>query len=414
MPSNKDRAANIERLRERIRTSDGLSDADRELLIDFSDRMRLLKSDYSDGRHEKLLRHCTRMGEEVGSLADALDDRDAAEDIVIWINEQYDNEETNRDYRIALRVFAKHVAGEDGDPPESIAWVPTSTSSSYNPKPDPADMLDWEADVRPMIDACHNPRDRAMIALAFDAGPRSGEFQTLTVGDISDHDRGLQVRVDGKQGQRSVTLIPSVPWVNRWLAEHSDSGDPKAPLWCKLHGGGDLSYNMMAKVFREAGERAGIDKPLTITNFRKSSASYLASRGMPQAHLEEHHGWVRGSKAASRYIAVFADAADNELARIHGQDVSSEEPDPIGPVECPRCGEQTPRSEDNCVWCNQSLDHEKNAAVDEAVRVLEETAAATNDTETALDVIESKRTIEAEPQAVDIDELHQLLSSLEE
>lgn len=413
MPSNKDHAANIERLRERIETSDDLADADRDLLIEFSDRMRLLKSDYSLPRHEKLLRHATRMGEEVGNLAGALDDRDAAEQLVIWINETYENEETNRDYRSALRVFSRRVS--DGDEtPESIEWVPTGTSGSYNPQPDPADMLDWEEDVRPMIDACHNPRDRAMIALQFDAGLRSGEFQILTIGDITDHDRGLQVRVDGKQGQRSVTLIPSVPWVTRWLAEHPDSDDSETPLWCKLHGGGDLSYKMKANVFKEAGARADITKPLTITNFRKSSASYLASRGMPQAHLEDHHGWVRGSTAAARYIAVFADAADNELARIHGQDVSDDEPDPIGPVECPRCGKQTPRSEDHCVWCSQSLDHEKEAAVDEAVRVLEETAAKTDDPETALDVIESKRKIESDPQAMNIKELHRLISSVDE
>jgi hypothetical protein len=123
---------------------------------------------------------------------------------------------------------------------------------------------------------------------------------------------------------------------------------------------------------------------------------------------------VRGSTAAARYIAVFADAADNELARIHGQDVSDDEPDPIGPVECPRCGKQTPRSEDHCVWCSQSLDAAKEAAVDEAVRVLEETAAKTDDAETALDVIESKRKIESDPQAMNIKELHRLISSVDE
>jgi hypothetical protein len=51
--------------------------ADREQLIEFSRRIELLKEEYSDHRHLKLLRHLTRMAENVGGLADALEDREA-------------------------------------------------------------------------------------------------------------------------------------------------------------------------------------------------------------------------------------------------------------------------------------------------------------------------------------------------
>lgn len=72
-------AENIDVLRDRIRTSEDITNADIEVLIDFSDRLFLLSTDYSDHRHEKHLRHCTRMAEEVGGLADALDERSADE-----------------------------------------------------------------------------------------------------------------------------------------------------------------------------------------------------------------------------------------------------------------------------------------------------------------------------------------------
>lgn len=52
---------------------------------------------------------------------------------------------------------------------------------------------------------------------------------------------------------------------------------------------------------------------------------------------------------------MFADDADRELARIHGLDVEEEEPDPIAPVECPRCSRETPRDEEFCVWCDQAI-----------------------------------------------------------
>ena len=116
---------------------------------------------------------------------------------------------------------------------------------------------------------------------------------------------------------------------------------------------------MFTKILEGAAEKADIDKPVTFTNFRKSSASYLASQGMNQAHIEDHHGWVRGSDAASRYVSVFGQDADRELAKIHGAEIDEDaEPDPIAPMDCPRCGKETPREKDFCVWCGQATSHD--------------------------------------------------------
>jgi len=348
----------LETLRERIEAADDISDADREVWLDFDDTLVLLGAEYSDHRREKRLRHGVIMAEEVGGVAAALDNREAAEDIVRWINRTYDNEETNQDYRVALKVIGRRVSDENGtEPPESVDWVPSGTSSNYDPAPDPAKMLDWEDDVLAMIDATRNQRDAAAIALQFDAGLRGWEFKDLTVGDVTDHKYGLQVTVDGKQGRRTVTLIPSAPYVQQWVAAHPAPNDGDAPLWSKLSKPDKMSYRMLTKMFKEPAKRAGVSKPVTLTNFRKSSASYLASRGVNQPQIEDHHGWVRGSDAAARYIAVFGEAADRELARVHGMDVADEdEPDEIAPLDCPRCGKETPRARDLCVWCGQALE----------------------------------------------------------
>ncbi|QLK27185.1 site-specific integrase [Natrinema zhouii] len=355
----------IETLRERIKENDDITVAD-QLLLKFSDRLDLHAQTYSDHRHEKLLRHCTIIAEEIDDrlLRNALEERKATESIVAWINRTYDNEETNRDYRVALRVFAKRVT--DGDEcPSAVDWVPTDTSSDYDPTPDPREMLRWKEHVEPMIESAFNARDAAMIALQFDAGLRGGEFKQLTIGDIQDHENGLQITVEGKQGRRTILLIPAVPHVNRWLDAHPNREDPDAPLWSKLHEPKPISDRMVSKIFDEVADRAGVSKPVTLTNFRKSSAAFLASRNLNQAHIEKHHGWVRGSKAAARYISVFSEDCDRELARLHGVDVSNEEPDSIAPLECPRCSRETPRKEPLCVWCGQALDPQAATEVDE-------------------------------------------------
>ncbi|MEA5387155.1 tyrosine-type recombinase/integrase [Haloarculaceae archaeon H-GB11] len=331
-----------------------IAEADRQLLLDLSDTIQLLgPSEFSDHRHEFLLRRGLRIAKTVGGLAAGIEDRDAAEDIVQWINtEQTGSPETNKDYRVAFRTIGKIVTDSDGYP-DAVEWVPGGYPDNYDPAPDPTNMLGWEDDIKPMLDACLNSRDRALVSLAWDLGPRPGELFELTPGDIVDHDYGLQVTLNGKTGRRSPVLVPSVYWVRRWLDDHP--GDDSEPLWCQLTTPKAISNNRVRDALKDVADRAGISKPVTPTNFRKSSASYLASQGVSQAHLEEHHGWTRGSDIAARYIAVFDDANEREIARAHGVDVADDEPEDTGPIVCVRCEQKTPRDQEACVWCGQVL-----------------------------------------------------------
>jgi len=397
----------IEVLREQLDAGErGRDDADRERLLEFSRQMHL-DANVGEYRHLKLLRHATRMSEEAGSLAAALADRGVAEEIVEWIQTTYDNEETNRDYRVALRQFGTKVGDSNGEPPASLAWVSGDTSSSYAPLPDPSKMYRWEEHVIPMIEAAQHARDRAVIALQWDAGLRSGELHDpdgetmLRVGRITDSNHGLQVSVDGKQGQRSVTLIPSVPFVQRWLDEHPGTGDPEAPFVSQQRTADPVSYRQFLNIFYDAADRAEaqgeLERPSkpSPTRFRKSSASYMASQGVSQAHLEERYGWTQGSDAASRYISVFGDATEREVARAHGLDVSAEEPDPTGPLECPRCGRKTPRERPSCMWCGQALDPETAAAAGQMHDEL--LAAVAENPELVDDLQELRETLDENP-----------------
>jgi hypothetical protein len=353
----RDPGRELETLREKLKNGDrGGNEEDRELLLDFDRAMRLIRSEVGEHRSLKLLRHATRISEEAGGLAQALEDRGAAEEIKIWIEETYENEETNRDYRMALRMVGKRT-GDDDEIPDSLAWIPTGTSNDYDPRPDPSEMLEWEAEVKPMIEACRNSRDKALIAVAFDAGLRGGELEKLAVGQVSDGDHGLRLQVDGKTGQRTVPLIPSTPYLQRWLADHPGSGNPEDPLWCKLSEPEKISYRMFLKAFKEAGRRAGVEKTVTPTNFRKSNATWLARQRANAATIEELQGRSRGSKAVARYVAAFGpDSAERAKAKLHGLEVQETDgPEQIAPVTCPRCERDTPSDEDFCVFCRQAL-----------------------------------------------------------
>lgn len=396
----------------------GVVDADAEILLKMSDQIRLLgEAEYSIQRHEFLLRRNFTLAKEVGGLADALDDRDAAEEIVRHINRAKANSpETNKDYRTAFRMFGGLVTdGPADEKPASIDWVPGGYPSNYDPAPDPAKMYRWEKHIQPMFDACNNSRDRALVALAWDLGPRPGELFDLTVGRFTDHKYGLQVTLEGgKRGTRSPILIPSVPYVRQWLEDHPAGDDPSAPLWSRRNTVKAITNQRIRDILKEIAARAAMTPPSTPTpsRMRKSSASFLASQGVSQAHLEDHHGWDRGSNVAARYISVFADANDREIARAHGRDIEEDETEPLAPIQCHRCGQETPRQRDFCMHCDQVLDQKTNELVRRVLDMLDEQLVEIDDPETRREVLSARRTIEQKPNVMDPEELHEFASSL--
>jgi integrase len=376
-----------------------LTEDDREVLLTFDRKLTLLQTTYGAYRHAKLLRHCIIMAEANPGFHEVPHDRDAAEDVVAWIHRTYSNEETNRDYRSAIRVFGKRLT-EGDDVPPTLSWIPTGTSSSYDPSPDPAAMLRWDADVKPMIDAAPNPRDAALIATAFDSGARSGELQSLRVGDVSSGEYGLRILVDGKEGQRSVTLVPAEPYLSRWLGDHPASDDPTAPLWSKLTAPEALSYRRFRDIFSRAASNAGVDKPDAPTHFRKSNASWLARQGANAALIEDRQGRERNSDAVSRYVSRFGPGDESaQYAELHGIDVETGADDELAPIECPRCQRETPHDEQMCVWCGKAVDPVAAETADTVRSSLREAMAREDDPEERAKILSTLERIDSDPEA---------------
>lgn len=410
-------------------------DADRDHLLKMSDNIRLVPSKIGEHRHLKLLRHTSRMaalaqpptvedfedndeaeragitdGEDVeallkehGLLGSALDYRAAAEAIVRWINDEYANEHTNQDYRTALRSFGRYRQKVD-EPPATLAWIPTGTSNDFNPVPSERDLLLWEEDVVPMIDEAHNPRDKALFAVQFEAGLRSGELFGLRVGDVFDSKHTVGVHVDGKRGERPVHLIMSVPYLQRWLDEHP--GDDSSYLWTKLSTPTRPSYNTWRDYFQDAADRAGVTKDVTPTNFRKANTRWLVVLGYSQPRIEDRQGRKRGSEHTARYMARFGEESNERVyARLHGLEIEPEEGTDVGPVDCPRCHRATPQHEDFCVWCHFALTPDATDEVEaqddrlfSSVAQAPDTTDASGDEVTSDDVMAARQLLQDHPE----------------
>lgn len=108
----------IDRLCERIRESSRIADADKDALIAFSEEMEVLDTRYSNSRHIKLLQYCIVLTGDSQKyapdelpdvrLVDTFEDEDVVRAVIRWIKRNFDNEETKRDYRVAVRMFGEH------------------------------------------------------------------------------------------------------------------------------------------------------------------------------------------------------------------------------------------------------------------------------------------------------------------
>lgn len=425
-----DPRAEVDGIRQRLRGNGDEKpqvpfDRDREHLLKMSDNIRLVPSEIGDHRHLKILRHVRRMSilapwptvedfadneeadvagvtsdedveqllDEYGLLGLALEYRAAGEAIVRWINDEYANEHTNQDYRTALRSFGRYRL-KATEPPESLAWIPTGTSNDFNPAPSERDLLQWEHDVIPMIDTAHNARDKALFAVQFEAGCRSGELYDLRVGDVFDAEHSVGIHVDGKRGERAVHLIMSVPYLQRWLNEHP--GNDGDFLWSKLTSPDRPSYNTWLNYFKNAAERAGVSKEVTPTDFRKANTRWLVLLGeMSQGRIEDRQGRQRGSEHTRRYMARFGEeSSERHYARLHGKEVETDEPEEYGPITCPRCQQETPRHGSRCMYCGFALSHDAAEDTEQrqqaALRTMGQLVSEENvDPEAAADVLDA-------------------------
>jgi len=78
-----------------------------------------------------------------------------------------------------------------------------------------SDML-TEDDIKQLIAACLNSRDKALIALLYDSGMRVGELLGLRVKDLQIGKDISFINVDGKTGVRRIPIGFSLPYLTNY------------------------------------------------------------------------------------------------------------------------------------------------------------------------------------------------------
>ncbi|WP_167837485.1 site-specific integrase [Halosimplex halophilum] len=352
---------------------------DREKLNEFD--VLLSHDGCSDYWHQMVLENVAliarRRDAHGVALAELFESDEAVLDILDWLKggEYYDEEKgkwiewaskTEFHYRSALRKFGKVL--NDGTLPEPMEIIYGGDKSKPSESaPKKREILLWHEDVVPLLKACQNDRDRALIVVAWDSGARPFEIRDLTYGDVSPDGDFFQITIGGKNTpQRDPRLVIAAPFLKMWLEQSHPANDEEGgftretPIWTQLAENKKLANDSFGRIIpRKVATRVDINKPTNLRQFRKSRSSILASREeIGRGDLEERQGWKTGSDIVNAYINRFGSGTDDKISKSDGlaesdlPDSDHEElPDPA-PVKCPNCSRWTPGYPDECIWCS--------------------------------------------------------------
>ncbi len=249
-----------------------------------------------------------------------------------WAND------TKRDHKIALKKFYKSIFGDGEDYPDIVKHVKTTKKENGHKIPE----VITEEDVKAMLKATYNARDRCLISCLFDSGMRIGELASARLKHCKflDDDTAEITAPESKTMARRVLLIPSTPYLRDWIQQHPTKNNPESFLFVglgKLNYAKRMQYGAFYRLLQKIAKRAGITKKVNPHNFRKGSATAAASY-LSESQLDERFGWVIGSKVKRVYIHLAGKNVDDAYRKMHGKNIKEENKDSmLKPIKCKIC-----------------------------------------------------------------------------
>jgi integrase/recombinase XerD len=341
----------------RLDESESVCDEDKETIRRFIQHLRA--QGVSTGRLAKYTYHLKNAIERLGTSVQ-LAKRADIERLVSWL--QHDSgytPHTVSDYLFAIKRFFKFARYGNVDRetpyPEEVRWIRTAMKPNERSEP----LFFTSEEIEAMIKAATNLRDKAMLAVGYEAGLRATEILALNVGSVVFDDRGARLHIErGKAGSRAIRLITSVSLLARYLEAHPFRNEPSSPLWLTEstnYMNHRLSWIRWNRSLKQVAQRAGVKKRVFHHMLRHGSAT-RNPKFLTDSELKLMYGWSMSSKMPAVYVHLSGRDLDDKLTALYaGKEVESIKPE-FAPIICPRCNEKASRGMVYCPKCASPLE----------------------------------------------------------
>lgn len=220
------------------------------------------------------------------------------------------------------------------------------------------------AEIEQLIEACRNPRDKALISFLYESGCRKGELVSIRLENVTFTEFGATVTIPkGKTGPRTIPIVYAASYIRQWVESHPTKRKSD-PLFCSLQEPfSQFSFSGLSHLMRVLKERTGIKKDLYPHLFRHSRASHLANQ-LTEQQLKQFLGWTAGSNMAAVYVHLSQRDIQNSVLKSYGIESHTKDKDIFKVGRCPRCKELNPEKSLYCGKCGLLIKEDDKEKLD--------------------------------------------------
>lgn len=224
---------------------------------------------------------------------------------------------TLAEYRKALKSFYKWHTGEEE--PDIVDFITTGVSKRNEPDIQ-FEELPRPKEVEQIMEAMQNPRDKAFIVLLWECGGRISEVLNLKWKDFTEYEDYCKLKFrNSKTKQRSVPVKECVTLLKNWKNHHKNP-EYEEYIFTRLESLEQVSYRGMKKQLDSAVESLDLPeyKRTNFHAFRKSRATFLASKGWNVFQIMKFFGWDK-PETALQYIKLAQSNIEEAFLNLYRQ-----------------------------------------------------------------------------------------------
>lgn len=263
---------------------------------------------------------------------------------------------TLRSYESSLRVFYNHF--DFGVNPEDIPM-----EKSPQTHIDPEDILTKD-EIHRARNACTNPRDRMVFDLLVYTGQRREALVTLRIKDIDIENRTYRYNAEAsglkgaekRNGKRP--LLGALASVRTWINEFHPDPKPEnylitqLPSYSQRNADRPVNSEMILRISKAVGEKAGIDKPMNAHNMRHAFVTLMKrDYRLDNDTIKYYIGHAKGSNVME---TTYSHLSGDDYVKKGEEAFGIREPketSPLTPPTCDICDEPLQDDWQTCPYC---------------------------------------------------------------
>lgn len=246
------------------------------------------------------------------------------------------------------------------EPPK---WVRNVRLIKEDTPVQPSDLL-TQAEFDRLMDACRQPRDKAILAVLADSGMRIGALASCRIKNVEFNQYGAIIYISKTSKSKKTTPAKGIPltwstgYLNQWLAVHPLREDPEAPLWITRDKNMEpLSYKSIRITIAKIGIKVGIKKRVNPHSFRHLAITNWILDGYNEQEIKHRAGWSKGSTQMFKIYANYTDQEMND--KIYERcGLKTENKRHVTLKYCPRCNNTLRPNDKFCAQCSLVLDRQ--------------------------------------------------------